>query len=97
MNAIEITKMGVAQLNVRATPRKTGNMLEKSVEARNLYSQDGISRGTIKIGGDVAPYAVYLQYCDTVGASDKPNRHKNWVNIWIKNELIPAVKKGFKK
>ena len=97
MNAIEITKMGVAMLNVRTHPRDTGNLLENSIEARNLQTKGDISSGEIKIGGDVAPYAVYLQYCNTVGTSDKPNRHKNWVNIWINNEFVPAIKKGFKE
>lgn len=97
MNAIEITKMGVAMLNARMHPRDTGNLLDNSVEAKNLFAQGEISSGEIKIGGDIAPYAVYLQYCDKVGTSDKPNRHKNWVNIWINNEFVPAIKKGFRK
>jgi len=93
MNAIDLTKMGVAMLYARTRPRDTGNLLENSIVARNLQK----TSGEIKIGGDIAPYAVYLQYCDNVGTSDKPNRHKNWVNIWIKNEFVPAIKNAFKE
>jgi len=97
MNAIDITRMGVAMLNARTHPRDTGNLLDNSVEARNLSANGDISSGEIKIGGDIAPYAIYLQYCDRVGTSDKPNRHKNWVNIWVINEFVPAIRKEFKK
>ena len=93
MNASKIANdiMRIFQKSMRM-PYDTGNLANNGVVSR------GIGNGNYRviIGGDVAPYAVYLEYCPLVGRSDKINRHKGFVEKIVAQEVIPYLK-GLRK
>jgi len=69
-------------------PYDTGNLANNGIVSRGV----GRQKYEVTIGGDVAPYAVYLQYCPLVGRSDKINKHKGFVEKIVNQEVIPYLK-----
>lgn len=58
-------------------------------------SQASATRCTVEIGGDAAPYAIYLQYAETVGNTSVPNRHRGFVEKFARTEFANALRKEF--
>lgn len=54
-------------------------------------------RCTVEIGGDVAPYAVYLEYADNVANTNVINSHKGFVEKFARTEFVNALRKEFGK
>lgn len=52
---------------------------------------------TIEIGGDVAPYDIYLQYANNVGNTSVINRHKGFVQRFARTEFYYALQREFGK
>lgn len=50
---------------------------------------------TVEIGGDVAPYAIYLQYAENVGNTSVQNRHKGFVEKFARTEFVAALQREF--
>lgn len=55
------------------------------------------TRCVVEIGGDVAPYDVYLQYAENVGNTSVPNRHRGFVQKFARAEFVAALRKEFGK
>lgn len=51
----------------------------------------------VEIGGDAAPYDVYLQYAPNVGDTGVPNRHRGFVRKFARAEFASALRKEFGK
>ncbi len=54
-------------------------------------------RCTVEIGGDNAPYDIYLEYADNVANTNVINRHKGFVEKFAKTEFADALRKEFGK
>lgn len=52
---------------------------------------------TVEIGGDVAPYDIYLQYAENVGNTSVTNKHRNFVGKFARSEFVAALEKEFGK
>lgn len=52
---------------------------------------------TVEIGGDTAPYAIYLQYADNVANTNVVNRHRGFVQRFARSEFADALRKEFGK
>lgn len=52
---------------------------------------------TVEIGGDVAPYDIYLEYAENVGNTSVQNRHKGFVEKFARTEFVVALKEEFGK
>ena len=52
---------------------------------------------TVEIGGDVAPYAIFLENADNVAGTSVVNRHKGFVEKFARTEFVQALRKEFGK
>ena len=52
---------------------------------------------TVEIGGDAAPYDIYLEYADNVANTSVINRHKGFVEKFAKTGFADALRKEFGK
>lgn len=52
---------------------------------------------TVEIGGDAAPYDIYLQYAENVGNTSVPNRHRGFVGRFARTEFVEALRREFGK
>lgn len=72
------------------TPHDTGNLKFNAIFATPI----GEDKIQIVIGGERAPYAVYLQFGQFAGRSKViPNRHKGFVEKIIEGEIIPMLRR----
>ena len=63
---------------------------------RSVYMSFGsATRCTVEIGGDAAPYAIYLQCADNVANTGVINRHKGFVERFAKTSFVDILKKEF--
>jgi hypothetical protein len=79
-----------APSGVGGVPYDTGLLKYHSINALT-DGQDAI----VAIGGEkgtLAFYAPYLEFCDTVGNTDKPNKHKGWVENVLVKYVVPVLK-----
>ena len=64
----------------------------------SIYVSRVSERGcTVEIGGDAAPYDIFLEYAENVGNTSVPNRHKGFVEKFARNEFVAALQKEFGK
>lgn len=68
-------------------PYDTGK-LQKSI----YLARETPTSCTIKI---IAPYAVYLQYCENVGRSSVRNAHKNFLQRFVAWEYANELRKKY--
>lgn len=52
-------------------------------------------RCVVEIGGDVAPYDIFLEYAENVGNTSVPNRHKGFVGKFARTEFVNALRNQF--
>lgn len=52
---------------------------------------------TVEIGGDAAPYDIFLEYAENVGNTSVPNRHKGFVQKFARSEFADALRNQFGK
>lgn len=79
-----------APKGVGGVPYDTGLLKYSSINALT-DGEDAI----VAIGGEkgrLAFYAPYLEFDDTVGATDKPNKHKGWVENVMVKYVVPVLK-----
>jgi hypothetical protein len=70
------------------TPYDTGNLKYNAIVATPI-SENEIK---ITIGGERAPYAVYLEFSPFAGSSKViPNRHLGFVEKILEGEVIPYL------
>lgn len=63
---------------------------------RSVYvSRVSENSATVSLGGDAAPYAVYLQYANNVGNTVVVNRHKNFVSKFARGEFVRELRRKF--
>lgn len=55
------------------------------------------TRCTVEIGGEVAPYDIYLQYAENVANTSVPNRHRGFVGRFARAEFVEALRREFPK
>lgn len=71
------------------TPYDTGNLKYNAIFVTPI-SEDEIK---ITIGGERAPYAVYLEYSPFAGSSKTaPNRHLGFIEKILEGEVIPYLR-----
>lgn len=77
----------------------TGNIPYDTGATQNSIYVSRVSENgcTVEIGGDAAPYAIYLQYAEDVGNTGVPNRHKSFVQRFAKTEFVAALRNQFGK
>ena len=69
-------------------PYDTGALM-RSIHTKQLSN----THFQVIIGNEIAFYAPYLEYCVNVGRSDKPNRHRFFVEGIMQLEVIPYLKR----
>lgn len=81
--------------NSQITPYDTGNLKLNSI----ISLSTGAHTAQVIIGGEIAPYAVYLEYADTFngfakggGRATYTNRHKGFVEKVFQSEVLPYLK-----
>lgn len=81
--------------NSLITPCDTGNLKFNSI----MSLSTGWKTAQVIIGGEIAPYAVYLEYADTFngfakggGRATYVNRHKGFVESIFESEVLPYLK-----
>jgi hypothetical protein len=91
MNAYEIAKDIVTIFRQSATtPYDTGNLKYNAIFAVPISE----NKVRIIIGGERAPYAVYLQFSQFAGRSKViSNRHKGFIEKIIEGEIIPMLRR----
>lgn len=51
----------------------------------------------VSIGGDAAPYAIYLQYANNMGNTTVVNKHRNFVSKFARSEFVRELRRRFGK
>ncbi len=69
------------------TPYWTGNLKFSSI----MSLSTGEKTAQVIIGGDIAPYAVFLEYGEYVARSNKANKHKGFVEKIFQSEVYPYL------
>lgn len=70
------------------TPYDTGNLKYNAIFAVPV----GVNAIKIVIGGERAPYAVYLEFSPFAGSSKViPNRHLGFIEKILEGEIIPYL------
>ena len=49
----------------------------------------------VSLGGDVAPYAIFLEYAHNVGNTSAVNRHKGFVEKFARTEFVQELQRKF--
>ena len=77
----------------------TGNIpYDTGATQNSIYVSRASEKGcTVEIGGDVAPYDIYLEYADNVANTGVINQHKGFVEKFAKSEFVAALEKEFGK
>lgn len=91
ISAYEIAKEIVTIFRQSSTmPYDTGNLKYNAIFATPI----GENKIQVVIGGERAPYAVYLQFSQFAGRSKViPNKHKAFVEKIVENEIIPMLRR----